>query len=186
MGRLIYMAIASLDGYVEDTEGRFEWAAPSEEVHAFVNDLMRNVGTYLYGRRMYETMQGWETDPSLASGSRVNAEFATIWQGAEKVVFSSTLDTPSTTQTRIDPVFDPEVVRAAKEAADDDLGIGGAQLAAEAFRAGLVDECHLLLIPTIVGGGKGALPRGVRRDLELLDHRRFANGTVYLRYHVSS
>lgn len=182
MAQLIYLAIASLDGYVEDEDGKFDWAEPSEDVHAFVNDLARPVGTYLYGRRMYETMMAWETDPSVASGRRVEAEFAAIWQAADKVVYSTTLMEPSTTRTRMERSFEPETVRDLKAAADRDLMIGGAELAAEAFRAGLVDECQLVLSPVVVGGGKPALPRGVRLQLDLLDHRRFDDGFVFLRY----
>src|SRR5215213_2233339 len=142
MAQLIYLVIASLDGYIEDEDGRFDWAEPSEEVHAFVNDLARPVDTYLYGRRMYETMMVWETDPSLASGHPVEADFAGIWQAAEKVVYSTTLEAPSTGRTRIERTFDPDVVRAMKAGAQRDLMIGGAELAAAAFRAGLVDQCQ--------------------------------------------
>jgi dihydrofolate reductase len=184
MAQLIYLAIASLDGYIEDEDGRFDWAEPSEEVHAFVNDLARPVGTYLYGRRMYETMMVWETDPSFASGSRVEADFARIWQAADKVVYSTALAAPATARTRIERSFDREAVRNIKATADRDLMIGGAELAAEAFGAGLVDECQLLLAPVAVGGGKPALPRRIRLALDLVDHRRFANGSVYLRYRV--
>jgi dihydrofolate reductase len=182
VAQLTYLAITSLDGYIEDAHGRFDWAEPSEEVHAFVNELVRAVGTYLYGRRMYETMMVWETDPSLASGPPVEADFAAIWQRADKVVYSSTLSAPTTTRTHIERSFDPDVVREVKVAADRALMIGGAELAAEAFRAGLVDELQLVLSPVSVGGGKPALPSGLRLDLELLEHRRFEDGTVFLRY----
>jgi dihydrofolate reductase len=182
MARLIYSAIASLDGYVEDESGRFDWARPDEEVHAFVNDLERPVGTYLYGRRMYETMAYWET---AAGDSATTRDFAEIWRAADKVVYSRTLAEASTPRTRIEPEFDPEAVQRLKTAAARDLGIGGAGLAAEALRAGLVDELHLLLAPVVVGGGKRALPDGVRIDLELLDERRFASGFVFLRYRVA-
>ena len=182
MARLIYSAIASLDGYVEDEDGKFGWAEPDEEVHAFVNDLERPVGTYLYGRRLYETMAGWETDPGLAGLSPVTRDFAAIWQAAGKIVYSRTLEAVSTTRTRIEREFDPDAVRQEKEAAASDLLVGGAVLAAEAFRAGLVDELHLLLTPVLVGGGKRALPEGVGLKLELLDERRFGSGTVFLRY----
>jgi dihydrofolate reductase len=184
MAQLIYLAITSLDGYIEDESGRFDWAAPSDEVHAFVNDLVRPVGTYLYGRRMYETMKVWETDPALASGSTVEADFATIWQAADKVVYSSTVASPATTRTRIEPTFDPTVVREIKASTDRDLLVGGAELAATAFREALVDECRLVLAPVTVGGGKPALPLRLRIDLELMDHRRFADGSVYLRYRI--
>jgi dihydrofolate reductase len=186
MAQLIYLAIASLDGHIEDEDGNFDWAEPSDEVHAFVNDLARPVGTFLYGRRMYETMTVWETDPSPGSGARVEADFASIWRAADKVVYSTTLPAPTTTRTRIERTFDPDAVRSIKDSADRDLLIGGAGLAAEAFRAGIIDECQLLLVPVAVGGGKAALPARVRLDLELLDHRRFANGSVYLRYRIGT
>jgi dihydrofolate reductase len=182
MAKLIYSAIASLDGYVEDEDGRFGWAEPDEEVHAFLNDLERPVGTYLYGRRLYETMAGWETDPGLAEHSPVMRDFAAIWQAAEKIVYSRTLEAVSTTRTRIEREFDPDAVRRQKRTAGRDLLVGGAALAAEAFRAGLVDELHLFLTPVLVGGGKRALPQGASRKLELLDERRFGRGTVFLRY----
>ena len=186
MAKLIYSAITSLDGYVEDEDGKFDWAAPDEEVHAFVNDLERPVGTYLYGRRMYETMAVWETDPSLAELSAASRDFAAIWQAAQKIVYSRTLEAVATTRTRIEREFDPDAVRQAKEAAGRDLLVGGAGLAAEAFRAGLVDELHLFLAPVLVGGGKHALPRGASLKLELLDERRFGGGTVFLRYRTAS
>ncbi len=185
MAQLIYLAITSLDGYIEDADGKFDWAAPSEEVHAFVNDLARAAGTFLYGRRMYETMAVWETDPTLGADPGVMADFAGIWQAAEKVVYSTTLSPPApTTRTRIEPRFDPDTVRELKASAERDLMIGGAGLAAEAFRAGLIDEYQLFLAPVAVGAGKPALPGDVRLDLELLDQRSFANGTAYLRYRV--
>ena len=182
MARLIYSAIASLDGYVEDEQGRFDWAEPDEEVHAFVNDLERPVGTYLYGRRMYETMAVGETDPGLAADSEVTADFAGIWQAAEKVVYSRTLESAATRGTRIERDFDPDAVRRMKASAGSELAVGGAELAAQAFRAGLVDECHLLIAPVVVGGGKRALPDQVRLHLQLIDERRFDGGMVYLRY----
>jgi dihydrofolate reductase len=182
VARLIYSTIASLDGYVEDEDGGFGWAEPDEEVHAFVNDLQRPVGTYLYGRRMYETMAGWETEPSLAEQLPVLREFAEIWQAADKVVYSRTLASASTARTRIERGFDPNAVRELKAVAGRDLIVGGPQLAAHAFMAGLVDECHLFLAPILVGGGKRALPDDVRLMLELLDERRFGNAMVYLRY----
>jgi dihydrofolate reductase len=186
MAKLIYSAIASLDGYVEDEDGKFDWAEPDEEVLAFINDLERPVRTYLYGRRLYETMAVWETDPSLAGRSPLMRDFAAIWQAAEKIVYSGTLETVSTTRTRIEREFHPDAVRQEKEAADSDLIVGGAGLAAEAFRAGLVDEFHLFLTPVLVGGGKHALPEGVSLKLELLDERRFRRGTVFLRYRSAS
>ena len=183
MARLIYDAISSLDGYIEDADGKFDWAEPDEEVHAFVNDLVRPVGTYLLGRRMYETMVFWERPPDLAAQSPVMQDFAEIWQRAEKVVYSKTLQTPSSARTRIEREFDLEAVRQLKARADRDLTIGGPELAALAIGAGLVDEYHLLLVPVVVGGGKRSLPdRNVRVELELLDERRFRNGTMYLHY----
>jgi dihydrofolate reductase len=182
MAKLIYSAIASVDGYIEDADGNFDWAAPDEHVHKFVNDLERQVGTYLYGRRMYETMAFWENPPNGESQSAAQ-EYAEIWQAAEKVVYSKTLSSASTLRTRIEREFDPESVRQLKRTAANHLGIGGAELAAQAFAADLVDEIQLFLVPVIVGGGKRALPdRGVRVDLELLHERRFGNGTAYLHY----
>jgi dihydrofolate reductase len=182
MAKLIYSAITSLDGYSADEDGKFDWAAPDEEVHSFVNDLERPVGTYLYGRRMYEVMAVWETDPTLAGQSRVMREFAEIWQAAEKIVYSRTLETASTARTRIERDFDPEAVRQLKTQAERDLGVGGPDLAAQAIKAGLVDELQLFLVPVVVGGGNQALPDHVRLKLELLDERRFGNGVVHLRY----
>jgi dihydrofolate reductase len=176
---LIYSAIASIDGYVEDEAGNFDWAAPDEEVHAFVNELERPVGTYLYGRRMYETMAVWET---IDDDHPVMRDFAELWRAAEKVVYSRTLESPTSARTRIERDFDPEAVRRLKETARSDIGIGGAELAGEAIEAGLVDEYRLLLVPVLVGGGKRALPGGVRAELELLEQRTFASGVVYLRY----
>ena len=180
MAKLIYTAITSLDGYIEDEGGSFDWSAPDEDVHAFVNDLERRIGTYLYGRRLYETMVYWETAP--ADSPAVELNYARVWRSADKVVYSTTLQETASTRTRIERTFDPDAVRAMKEAANADLTVGGAALAAHAFRAGLVDEVRLLLNPVVVGGGKRALPDGVRLDLELLDERRFASGVVYLRY----
>ncbi len=182
MAKLIYSAITSLDGYVADVDGNFEWAVPDEEVHTFINDLQRPVGTYLYGRRMYETMVGWETDPTLADQSPVMQDFAQIWQAADNIVYSKTLETVSTARTRIERDFDPEAVRQMKALAGRDLIVGGPELAAQAFRAGLVDECHLFVAPMVVGGGKRSLPDNVRLKLELLDERRFDSGMVYLHY----
>jgi dihydrofolate reductase len=182
VAKLIYSAITSLDGYIADQDGNFEWAVPDEEVHTFINDLERPVGTYLYGRRLYEVMVGWETDPTLADQSPVMRDFAQIWQAADKIVYSKTLQTVSTARTRIERDFDPEAVRQMKALAGRDLIVGGANLAAQAFRAGLVDECHLFVAPMVVGGGKRSLPNDVRLKLELLDERRFGNGMVYLHY----
>jgi dihydrofolate reductase len=182
MAQLIYLAITSLDGYLEDREGSFDWAEPDDEVHAFVNDLMRPVGTHLYGRRMYETMLAWETEPTLAAESPIMADFARLWQAADKIVYSRTLEAASTARTRIERAFDPEAVRQLKAVANRDVGVGGPDLAAHAFRAGLVDECHLFVAPILVGGGKRSLPDEVRLELELQDERRFGGGMVYLRY----
>jgi dihydrofolate reductase len=180
--RLVYLAIASLDGYIEDESGDFGWAAPSDEVHAFVNDLVRPVGTYLYGRRMYETMRFWETVGD--DQPEVMRDFAEVWRAAEKIVYSRSLESASTARTRIERDFDPEAVGELKASASSDVAVGGPELAAQAFRAGLVDECQLLLVPVIVGGGKRALPDRVRLELDLLDERRFGGGTVFLRYGV--
>jgi dihydrofolate reductase len=184
MARLIYSAIASLDGYVEDERGEFDWAAPDDEVHAFVNERERPIGTYLYGRRMYETMVFWETAGASGDQSSVTRDYAAIWQAAEKVVYSRTLETVSSARTRIERDLDPDAINRLKAASAADISIGGAKLAGQAMAAGLVDECHLLLGPIIVGGGKRALPAGVHTPLELLEERRFTNGVVYLRYGV--
>jgi len=184
MGKLIYSAIMSLDGYIEDKEGNFDWAEPDEQVHQFVNDLERTAGLYLYGRRMYETMAVWETDPSFAAGPPVYQDFASIWQAADKIVYSRTLQAVSTLRTRLERDFDPAAVRQLKETTSQDLSIGGPGLAAHAFRAGLVDECYLFLAPVVVGGGKRALPVDVQTELELLEERRFANGMLFLHYRV--
>ena len=184
MGKLIYAANTSLDGYLEDETGAFDWSVPDEEVHAFWNEHERGIGTSLYGRRMYETMRVWEDDDWLADEPAVVREYAAIWRDADKVVYSSSLGEASTARTRIERRFDPEAVRRLKEASASDLSIGGAIIGAEAFRHGLVDECVLLLCPVAVGGGKPALPHGLRLELELLDQRRFGNGVVYVRYAV--
>ena len=181
MARLIYSAIMSLDGYVADRNGKFDWAEPDDDVHAFVNQLERPVGTYLYGRRMYEVMKAWETlgtecDPGIIR------EFAEIWRAADKVVYSKTLQTASTAKTRIERDFNPAAVRSLKSAADHDISVGGAGLAAEAFKGDLVDVCHFFVAPVLVGGGTSAFPAGVRLGLDLQEERRFRNGTVYLHY----
>ena len=186
MGKLIYAANTSLDGYLEDEAGSFDWSVPDAEVHAFCNEHERHIGTSLYGRRMYETMRVWESDDWLTTEPAVVRDYARIWRHADKVVYSSSLDDVSTARTRIERQFEPEAVRQLKEASDSDLSIGGAALGGEAFRHGLVDECVLLLCPVLVGGGKPALPRGVRLDLELLDHRRFRNGVIYVRHEIRS
>ena len=182
MAHLIYSAISSLDGYIEDMEGNFDWAAPDEEVHSFINDLERGAGTYLLGRRMYETMIVWETDPDLAADSPLTHDYAEIWQAANKIVYSRTLETVSTRKTQLERTFDPEAIRQLKEAVEQDISIGGAELAAHAFRAGLIDECQLFLTPIIVGGGKPSLPDNVRIELELMEERRFGSGVVFLHY----
>jgi dihydrofolate reductase len=179
---LIYSAIMSLDGYVADENGNFDWAIPDEEVHAFVNDLERPVGTYLYGRRMYEVMAFWEKADTLADEPPQFRDFAEIWQAAEKVVYSRSLDAVTTARTRLEREFDPEAVRRLKARAERDIGVGGPHLAAEAIRAGLVDEYHLFVNPVVVGGGNRALADGVHVNLELLDEHLFRNGVVYLRY----
>ncbi len=184
MGKLIYTANISLDGFLEDETGSFDWSVPDEDVHAFWNEHERHIGTSLYGRRMYETMRVWESDDWLTNEPPVVREYAGIWREADKVVYSTSLTDVPTARTRIERQFEPEAVRRLKETSDSDLSIGGAGIAAEAFRHGLVDECVLLLCPVLVGGGKRALPRGVRLDLELLDHRRFDNGVVYVRHAV--
>jgi dihydrofolate reductase len=182
VGRLIYFTIASLDGYSEDEHGRFDWAAPDEQVHRFVNDLERDVGTYLYGRRMYETMAVWETDPAFAEASPYTRDYASIWQAADKIVYSRSLNDVSTMKTRIVRTFDTDALRALKRDSERDLAIGGPELAAHALKAGMVDELHLVVAPVVVGGGKRWLPEGVQIALELIDERRFESGMVFLRY----
>jgi dihydrofolate reductase len=184
MAKLIYSAITSLDGYVADEDGSFEWAAPDEEVHAFVNELVRPIGTHLYGRRMYEVMAVWETMHSLTDQPPVGLDFARIWQAADKVVYSRTLETVATAKTRIERAFVPDAVRQMKATAEADITVGGPALAAEAMRAGLVDEYHLFMVPVVVGGGTPSLPDNVHLQLELLDDHRFGAGVVHLHYHV--
>jgi dihydrofolate reductase len=186
VAKLIYSALASLDGYVEDKRGNFEWAAPDDEVHAFVNELERPIGTYLYGRRMYETMVYWETVSTSGDQPAAARDFAEIWRAAEKVVYSRTLQTVSSTRTRIERDFDPVAIKRLKESSARDITIGGAQLAGEALSAGLVDECHLFLGPIVVGGGKRALPDDLHVRLELLDEHRFRGGVVHLHYGVGA
>jgi dihydrofolate reductase len=182
MAKLIYSAIASLDGFIEDRQGGFDWAAPDEEVFRFVNDLERPVGTHLYGRRMYETMVYWETAHELLDQPSYVRDFTDIWQAADKIVFSKTLETSSSTRTRIEREFDPKAVRRMKATEDRDITVAGPNLAAQAIIAGLVDEFHLFVTPIMVGGGKSTLPNNVQVTLALLDERRFRNGVVYLRY----
>lgn len=182
MAELKYSAITSLDGYIEDQSGSFAWAQPDKQVHKFINDLLRPVGSYLYGRRMYEVMADWETDPGLAEQSPVMRDFGEIWRAADKVVYSRTLPTAITSNTRIERKFDPEAVLRMKRESARPLVIGGPELAAQAFKADLIDECHLFLAPIVIGQGKPALPTDVRLELDLLEERSFASGMVYLRY----
>jgi dihydrofolate reductase len=186
MAKLLYVMNASLDGYVADEDGNFDWGAPGEEYYAFLNDLVRPVGTYLYGRRLYELMAVWETDPAAAARSPGTREFAAIWQAADKVAYSRTLAAAATTRTRIERDFDPDAVRRLKAAAEGDLTVGGPDLGAQAVSAGLVDEVHLFVWPVVVGGGKRCLPDRVRFQLELLDERRFGSGVVSLRYRTKT
>ena len=181
MAQLIYSAIMSLDGYTADKDGHFEWSAPDEEVHAFINDLERDVGTYLLGRRMYEVMSVWET-MGTPDDHPVIEDYARIWQGADKVVYSASLETAATSRTRLERQFRPEAVQELKTAAERNISIGGPTLAAHALKAGLVDECQLFITPVAVGGGLRFLPDGLEARLELLEQRRFGNGVVYLRY----
>jgi dihydrofolate reductase len=180
--RLTYLMLASLDGYVADVEGKFDWAEPDEEVHAFINDLARSCGTHLYGRRIYELMVYWETAHTEPDQTAIARDFAGIWQAADKIVYSKTLETVSTRRTRIERDFDAGAVREFKKRATKDIAIGGPELAASAFAAGLIDECHLVIAPIVVGAGKQWLPKNLRLALELLDERRFASGMVYLHY----
>ena len=182
MGKLIYSTITSLDGYVADKDGNFDWAAPDEEVHTFVNDLERPIGTYLYGRRMYEVMRYWETAHALTDQPSFMQDFAKIWRAADKIVYSKTLETASSARTRIERDFYPDTVRRMKAQAERDISVGGPDLATEALKTGLVDECHLFVVPIVVGGGKRSLPNDVRLELELLDERRFEGGVVHLHY----
>ena len=184
MSNLIFVANTSLDGYTEDKDGKFDWTEPSEEYFRFVTNIVRSTPTHLYGRRMYETMMVWETDPNLAAESPSMRDFAEIWQAANKIVYSRTLETISTRNTQLEQTFDPEAIRQLKATGEHDILIGGPELAAHAFLARLIDECHLFLIPILVGGGKSALPDNVRLELELLDERHFGNGEVYLCYRV--
>jgi dihydrofolate reductase len=184
MAKLIYVSNVSLDGFIEDEHGSFEWTAPSDDVFAFITDLVRPVGTHLYGRRLYETMAVWESDPALAAQSELMAHFAHVWQAADKIVYSTTLDAVSTANSRLERRFDPDYVRGMKAGTSRDLMVGGSKLAAHAFRAGLVDECHLFIYPVLVGRGKPSLSSELRAQLELLDERRFDGGVVYVRYSI--
>jgi dihydrofolate reductase len=184
MAKLIYSGITSLDGYVADADGNFDWSVPDQEVHTFVNELERPIGTYLYGRRMYEVMAYWDSARTRGDQPAFLRDYTDIWQSADKVVYSTTLATVSSARTRIERDFDPEAVRAMKAAAGRDLSVAGPELAAHAIKAGLVDQCHLFVTPIVVGGGKQFLPDNVRIELELLDERRFANGVVHLHYRI--
>ena len=184
MAKLIYSAITSLDGYVADANGKFDWSEPDEEVHSFVNDLERPIGIYLYGRRMYEVMVYWDKADRFTEAPSYVQDYARIWQAADKVVYSTTLDSVSSAKTRIAEHFDPGGIRQLKEIADRDISIGGADLAGQAIMAGLVDDYHLLVSPVVVGGGHKALPDDIRVKLQLRDHRSFANGVVHLHYQL--
>ncbi len=186
MAKLIYVANVSLDGYIEDANGSFEWTATSDEVFTFITDIVRPVGTYLNGRRMYETMAVWETDPTLPAQSALMADFANVWQAADKIVYSTTLPAVSTTNTRLERLFDPDSVRQMKASAASDLTVSGSTLAAHAFNAGLVDECQLFIHPVVVGNGKSAFPKKARVQLDLLEQHRFGNGVVNVRYRIQS
>jgi dihydrofolate reductase len=182
MAQLIYSTICSIDGYIADESGNFDWARPDEELHAFVNDLERPIGTYLYGRRMYETMVFWETAHTLVDPPPVIVDYTSIWQAADKIVYSRTLDSPKSARTSIRSAFDPAEVASLKASAERDISIGGPQLAAQAIAAGLVDEYHLFLFPQVIGGGTRLWPEGSRFPLELVDEGRFASGVVHLHY----
>jgi dihydrofolate reductase len=186
MAKLIYTAISSLDGYVADAEGNFDWSVPDEEVHRFVNDLERPIGTYLLGRRMYEVMRYWDSAPTDNGEPSAGKEYAKIWQATDKIVYSKSLDRVSAGKTRIEREFQPEAIKHLKATATRDVSVGGPTLAAQALKLGLVDECHLFLSPVVVGGGNPALPDNVRLGLELLDERRFGNGVVHLHYRVKA
>ncbi|ACL40714.1 bifunctional deaminase-reductase domain protein [Pseudarthrobacter chlorophenolicus A6] len=183
MAQLIYSGLISLDGYLADRDGNFDWSVPDEEVHAFVNDLERDAGTYLYGRRMYEVMSAWETFGAPPSDEApVIQDYSRIWRAADKIVYSTTLERPATPRTRIERRFDPEAVQMLKDGADGTIGIGGATIAVAALTAGLVDECQVFVSPVVVGGGLRFFPEGLELNLELLEERRFGNGVMYLRY----
>jgi dihydrofolate reductase len=186
MARLIYSGITSLDGYVADADGRFDWSVPDEEVHTFINDLERPVGTYLYGRRMYDVMVFWEKEGALTGQPPFERDFGRLWRAADKIVYSRTLTTVSSARTRIESDFDPEAIHRLKASAGRDITVGGPELAAQALRAGLVDEIHLFVTPVVVGGGKQFLPDDLRLELDLLDERRFGNGVIHLRYRTTS
>jgi dihydrofolate reductase len=185
VAKLIYSMLTSLDGYVADENGNFDWAAPDDEVHGFVNDLQRSVGTMLLGRRMYEVLVAWETWDT-SSEPDVIKDFATLWRDADKVVYSRTLDKAASERTRIEREFEPDAIRRLKTAATRDVSIGGPELASQAFKAGLVDECQLFLMPVVVGGGKRCLPSELQLQLELVGERRFSSGAVHVHYRIAS
>jgi dihydrofolate reductase len=184
VAKLIYSALASLDGYVADENGNFDWAMPDEEVHAFVNDLERNIGTHLYGRRMYEVMKVWESDEILKGQPAEMRDYAEVWRAAEKIVFSRSLEAVETSRTRLERTFEPGAIQELKVSEQRDVSIGGSELAGQALEVGLVDEVHLLLSPVVVGAGKPALPVHSQIPLELQEHRSFGNGAIYLRHRV--
>jgi dihydrofolate reductase len=184
MAKLIYFMPTSLDGYIEDETGKFDWSGPDEEGFAFISDLLRPIGMYLYGRKLYETMAIWETPDDIPGRTPAMLDFARIWQAADKIVYSKSLETVSTPKTRLEREFDPQAVRDLKAQLPHDVSVGGPTLAAHAIRTGLVDEIHLFVMPIVIGGGKRVLPSNVRVELDLLDERRFANGMAYLRYHM--
>lgn len=184
MSKLIYAVNTSVDGFMEDKDGNFYWTEPNVEVIKFITDLIRPIGTHLLGRRMYETMMVWETDPKFAAESSLMRDFAEVWQAANKIVFSTTLENLPTRKTQLMRSFDPEAIRQLKANSKHDILIEGPEIASHAFRAGLIDECHLFILPVVVGGGKPALPDNLRMNLELLEEHRFGNGAVYLRYRI--
>jgi dihydrofolate reductase len=186
VAKLVYITNVSVDGFIEDANGSFDWTEPSDDQFAFITELVRPIGTWLYGRRLYESMAVWETEPALAAASALQSDFANVWQAGDKVVYSTTLDTVSTARTRLERRFDPDAVRAIKASAASDLTIGGAAIAAQAFDAGLVDECHLFVGPAVVGRGKPAFGADGRVQFELLEERRFDNGVVHLHYRTVS
>jgi dihydrofolate reductase len=186
MGKLIYSAIASLDGYVADESGNFDWSEPDEELHSYVNDRERPIGTYLYGRRMYDVMVFWESAHMLTDLPPFIRDYAEIWRAADKIVYSRTLDSAASTKTRIEQRFDADAVRELKSSSEQDISVGGPELAGQAIKAGLVDECHLYVTPVVVGGGNGSLPDGVRLNLDLIAEHRFGNGVVHLGYRITN
>jgi dihydrofolate reductase len=185
VGRLIYSTQVSLDGFIEDRSGSFGWSEPDDEVHAYINDVLRPIGTHLYGRRLYDVMVFWETVPDDSSVPPVQRDFGRVWRGADKVVYSRTLDRPASGRTTLEREFDPDAVRRLKAESDADLLVGGAELAGAALRAGLVDEVGLFVFPLLLGGGRSAWGEDVRARLELREERRFGGGIVHLRYDVA-